>query len=418
MASSCDVVIVGAGPYGLSLGAHLASRGVSFRIFGRPMHAWRTQMPEGMLLKSEGFASSLNAPGKGYPLRSFCSEHGLPYQEIGLPVPIETFIAYGVEFQRRYVPSLEQRDVTLIEPRANGFAIQLDDGEQVVAPRVVVGIGVRPFAHVPEELAALPAGMVTHSSDHHALDHLVGKDVAVVGAGASAVDLATLLNRAGARPHLVSRSARIDFHEPPREMNFLERMQEPRSGLGTGWRSWLCAELPLVFHRMPEPFRLRVVRRHLGPAPGWYRRKDFEGKIPTTYSAVVRSAAVRDGRVVLMVDAAGEEREVVADHVIAGTGYRTDLRRVSFLSPALLERVRMLGHTPVLSSRFETSLPGLFFMGPAAATSFGPVMRFACGSAFAARRIAPYLAAQAKRAARSSAGTRPGAKTEESAAFS
>jgi FAD-dependent urate hydroxylase len=59
MSQVVEVVIVGAGPYGLSIAAHLRALGIGFRIFGDPMHTWREQMPEGMMLKSEGFASNI-----------------------------------------------------------------------------------------------------------------------------------------------------------------------------------------------------------------------------------------------------------------------------------------------------------------------------------------------------------------------
>ena len=60
--NNCQLAIVGAGPYGLSIAAHLRERGVNFRIFGTPMRTWREQMPRGMLLKSDGFASNLSDP--------------------------------------------------------------------------------------------------------------------------------------------------------------------------------------------------------------------------------------------------------------------------------------------------------------------------------------------------------------------
>ena len=58
----CQLAIIGAGPYGLSIAAHLRERGADFRIFGTPMGTWREQMPKGMLLKSDGFASNLSDP--------------------------------------------------------------------------------------------------------------------------------------------------------------------------------------------------------------------------------------------------------------------------------------------------------------------------------------------------------------------
>jgi cation diffusion facilitator CzcD-associated flavoprotein CzcO len=88
-----DVAIIGAGPYGLSLAAHLRARGVDFRIFGKPMQTWLEHMPKGMRLKSEGFASSLYDPDSKFTLAAYCKERGLAYADTGMPIPLETFTA-------------------------------------------------------------------------------------------------------------------------------------------------------------------------------------------------------------------------------------------------------------------------------------------------------------------------------------
>src|SRR5690348_3263984 len=104
--SSRAAVVIGAGPYGLSIAAHLRSHGVDFRIFGLPMHRWRAHMPRGMFLKSEAWASNLFDPG-GYTLRQYCAEEGLPYAQVGAPVLLETLTQYGLSFQQRLVPTVE-----------------------------------------------------------------------------------------------------------------------------------------------------------------------------------------------------------------------------------------------------------------------------------------------------------------------
>ncbi len=111
---ACDVAIVGAGPYGLSIAAHLRARGVDFRVFGTPLSTWRTAMPNRMLLKSDGFASSLSAPAPDSSLADYCRAHDLPYHPTDIPVPIQTFIEYGLDFQRRFVPDVEERVVTSV----------------------------------------------------------------------------------------------------------------------------------------------------------------------------------------------------------------------------------------------------------------------------------------------------------------
>jgi thioredoxin reductase len=85
--------------------------------------------------------------------------------------------------------------------------------------------------------------------------------------------------------------------------------------------------------------------------------------------------------------AEGNEHEIVTEHVIAATGYKTDLERLQFLNPGIRSKVKTLDGAPILSSTFESSVPGLYFAGVAAANSFGPVMRFAFGAGFAARTL-------------------------------
>lgn len=135
MRTNLDVAIVGAGPYGLSLAAHLRARQVEYRIFGSPMHTWINQMPEGMCLKSEGFASTLYDPDSALTLERFCQEKNIPYSDIGLPVRLQTFISYGLEFQKRLVPDLEDRQVVLLDRSQSGFRLQLDNGESVFRGR-------------------------------------------------------------------------------------------------------------------------------------------------------------------------------------------------------------------------------------------------------------------------------------------
>src|ERR1700678_1256506 len=106
-----DIAIIGAGPYGLSIAAHLHKTPLTFRIFGTPMQSWREHMPKGMLLKSDGFASSLDDPDSAFTLRHYCEEMKLPYADVGIPVPSETFVAYGLEFQKRLVPMLEETNI-------------------------------------------------------------------------------------------------------------------------------------------------------------------------------------------------------------------------------------------------------------------------------------------------------------------
>lgn len=389
-----DTAIIGAGPYGLSIAAHLKARKVGFRIFGSPMHTWRMHMPNGMLLKSEGFASSLYDPDSAFTLGRYCQEQGAPYADLGLPVPLETFASYGLEFQKRFVPELEDKLVVAMDRSLSGFDIRLEDGELVTARKVVSAVGISHYQYVPPVLAALSEEFVTHSSRHASFDRFKGRDVTVIGAGASALDVAGLLHVAGACVQLVARKPAVDFHHPPGPIPrpLLDRIRRPTTGLGPGWRSLFCTRAPLVFHAMPQWFRLEVVRRHLGPAAGWFIKDLVVGHVAFHLGFNVVQADIQNGRVQLQLASSdGAQRTLVTDHVIAGTGYRVDLRRLAFLNPGLLAGIRSIENTPVLSMNFESSVPGLYFVGTTSANSFGPMARFAYGARFTARRLARHL---------------------------
>jgi cation diffusion facilitator CzcD-associated flavoprotein CzcO len=391
---SHQVAIVGAGPYGLAVAAHLRSRGVGFRIFGDPMGSWRHNMPAGMFLKSEGSASSISDPARSHTLGRYCADHGLPYADAGLPVPIGTFVSYGLWFARTLVPDLEQVQVSRIAPSGGAFEVSLATGETMRARAVVVASGLTDYAHIPSSLAGLPSELVSHPSEHADLSRFAGRDVTVVGAGQSALESAALLHEAGASVRVLVRRPEIEWNSgPPRtERRLRERMRMPGSGLGNGWSLWLSANAAPMFRHCPAGTRIRLVRETLGPAGAWWLRERLDDGVPMHLATRVESASVRDGRAHLRLANGDGPREVATDHVLAATGYRPDVSRIPFLAPDLAGRLRRVGGAPALSARFESSVPGLHFVGLSAAHTFGPVCRFVVGSEFTARRLSRHLA--------------------------
>ena len=390
-----ELAIVGAGPYGLSIAAHFRHQGIPFRIFGRTMDSWLNHMPKGMMLKSDGFASNIYDPENAFTLHKFCAERHIEYADAGLPVRLETFSAYGLSFRDRMVPELEDKLVTSVDRLSDGFRLQLEDGETFQARRVVLAVGITHFEYVPDTLSHLSAEFFSHSARHKEVEPLRGRSVVVIGGGASALDLAGLLKEAGANVELVSRSEELKFHSHPtgKPRSWWNQLRHPQSGLGPGLRSRFYADAPNVFHYLPERIRLDVVRRALGPSGGWFIRDKVMGKVPLHLGCAPQGAEVRNGKVHLRVRARdGSEREIVTEHVIAATGYKVDLERLQFLTPETRSKLKVLKRAPILSPTFESSVPGLYFAGVAAANSFGPVMRFAFGAGFAARTLTRALA--------------------------
>jgi len=391
-----DVAIIGAGPYGLSIAAHFKSKGIRFRIFGRPMDSWLRHMPKGMLLKSDGFASTVSDPDNSFTLKDFCAERGIEYADLGSPVRLDTFSAFGLAFKDRLLPELEDKLVTGLELSANGFRLHIDDGEVVKAKHVVLAVGITHFAYIPPSLAHLPQEFVSHSFAHHDLERFRGRRVVVIGGGSSAIDMAGLLNGVAGDVRLVTRRSKLTFHErqqPGVSRSLWERLRRPQSGLGPGLKSRFCSNWPLAFHFLPEGLRLKVVKTHLGPAGGWFAKDMVVGRVPLVLGCSVERARVTDGKVQLRLRGEnGEIREITADHVIAATGYRVGLERLEFLRTEVRDQITTVDGSPELSSSFESSVHGLYFVGVAAANSFGPLMRFAYGATFAARRLTRRMA--------------------------
>jgi hypothetical protein len=388
-----DVAIIGAGPYGLSIAAYLQSAGVSFRIFGDPMSNWRTRMPKGMHLKSEGFASSLFDPARRFTLKNYCAEHGLPYKDIGLPVPLQTFWSYGLTFQKQLVPTLDERAVVRLERVSAGFMLTLNDGETVHSRRAIIATGISYYEYMPDELNGLPAKLCSHSAENGDLSGFKNRDVLVLGRGASSTDIAALLLDQGARVQIVSREP-VEFHSPPSEKprSRWQRIRDPNFGLGPNRRSAMYTLFPNLFRYLPLPLRQRIVRRHLGPAAVYFIRDKLEKGVAMRSGYTLKSALQQGDRLqVKFTHRDGGELVLLVDHLIAGTGYRVDLKKLPFLDRALYSQISLEGSSPKLSSNFESSVPGLYFVGVASASAFGPLTRFAHGAGFTARRISSHL---------------------------
>ena len=386
----CSVVVIGAGPYGLSAAAHLIRMGVNVRVFGEPMESWAHHMPAGMMLRSRREASNIADPGRALGLESYEAASGLDRAE---PIPGARFVDYGRWFQKRAIPTLERRRVARVAPDPHGFRVELDDGETLRAERVVVAAGIVPFAWRPPQFAELPPALVSHTADHRDLGIFEGRRVAVVGGGQSALESAALLAEAGAEAEVLVRGHDLIWLAPPEEDPFsahriddtnpgLFYLAHRKTALASPTLAWLVA-WPELFRKLPyrvhEPLIYHVIKPRIA---GWLKPR-LSG-VPITTDRSVSSASLRGDEVVLNLDD-GSTREV--DHLLLATGYRIDLTRYAFLAPELVGRVRTRGGSPVLANGFESSVPGLHFLGAPAGRSFGPVLHFVAGTAASARGL-------------------------------
>ncbi len=385
-----DLLVVGAGPYGLSIASHAAAAGLDLRVFGRPMASWRDHMPGGMFLKSEPWASNLSDPAGRWTLEAYCAEQGMTARHAE-PIPVEAFASYGLWFARNAGPAVDERMIARVAHDAGGFTAVTEDGETLRARTVALAVGVMPFIEVPATLRGLHPTLVTHSSHHSDLGHFQGKDVTVVGGGQAALETAALLAEQGTRVRVLARAERLRWNDvpPPLERSRWQSARSPHSGLGPGWRNWFYSERPGLFRRLPEATRTRIAATALGPAGAWWVRDRVERAVDLLPGHEVTAAAAVPGGLRLdLTDHRGARRSLETEHVIAATGFKAYRDRLGLLSAELRGSMAALPDgSPAVGHGFESSHPGLFLAGLVTASGFGPAMRFVHGATYTASTL-------------------------------
>jgi len=383
-----DVVVVGAGPYGLSTAAHLLGRGLRVAVFGRTLEMWRDHMPKGMLLRSHWWATNLSDPRKYYEFERFVRESK---HEKGYPLPIETFIDYGLWFQQRAVPDVDETYVASIERQDALFLITLEDGREVESQAVVMAIGLYHYANRPEQFQRLPIGLVSHSFDHRDFSRFQGRNVVVIGGGQSAIEFAALLYEAGAAVQVVSRRT-IWWHGPDRwsTRSTLERILAPDASIAPGWDNWVLDRMPFLFYRLPQTRKDSYNAGYHSGAMNWLRNRVI-GKVTLHEGQTVTKLEVAEGKVAVTISGGAKQS---ADHILLATGYAADLNKVTIIHPSLRAQIETDRAIPRLSHWFESSVPGLYFVGFTSLHAFGPLYRFVAGCGAAARRVASSITRQ------------------------
>ena len=382
-----DVTILGAGPYGLSAGAHLRQvKGLDVRVFGEPMSFWDRNMPLGMILRSAWTATTIADPRQLWTLDAYKAASG---NHLSAPVPLDRFIEYGQWYQRQAVPDLDQRKIARIESDPKGFRLTLDDGETFYSRRVVIAAGIGSFARRPQEFANLPPSLVSHASEHRDLRRFAGLRVLVIGSGQSALESAALLHEGGAEVEVIGRSRKINWLQGwasktlhYRMGSFTKRLLYAPTDVGPAVLSQLMAR-PDLLRMLPRGLQTKLWKRAVRPAGArWLvsRLRDVPIQLGRTVAAVI---PIREGVQVRLDD--GSERSV--DHILLGTGYKVDISKYEFLAPKLAQSIRQVDGYPLLQNGLETSVPGLHILGAPAAWSFGPLMQFVSGTHYGSRSL-------------------------------
>ena len=393
--NSCDTIVIGAGPFGLAVAAHLKARGVATRVFGDPMSFWQQNMPKGMKLRSPWGATTIADPAGALSLDAYIEAHGLSRVE---PLPIETFLGYGVWFQSQAAPDVDRRRIARLEKAGDRYRVITADGEAFSSRRVVVAMGLANQQFRPEAFRGAPAELVTHTSDHDDFAVFRGRRVAVVGRGQSACETAALLAEAGATPELICRGP---IHwlggagaQSAAWRKFARAQLAPilaaPSAVGRFPLNWLV-EAPGLVHTFPQGLRAAVNTSSLrAGAAGWLLPR-FGAVGVTAGVEIVGWSGKGEG-----IEVKFNRGSAIFDHVVLATGYKIDIAKLGVFAPELLAAIACKDGAPSLAAGLESSAPGLHFVGASAVSSFGPLLRFIAGAGFAAREVTRAIAPSRK----------------------
>lgn len=384
-----DVAVVGAGPYGLSVAAHLAPRS-RVRVFGRAMQTWREYMPPDMLLRSEWDHTNLSAPGGNGSLNHWISttaEHKVD------PLPLPMFLRYADWFIDRFVPEIDTAKIERIEPRGCGYTIHTEDGRVLAARKVVVATGVTPFPHVPAVFRGVDPRLMSLPLNLPPAEDLEGKRVAIVGGGQNGMESALRAKRAGAYSVDVIVRSRVrwfadrePYHIRGRLRGNLYRLLYPIIGFGPPPLNRLVLH-PELYSCLPESVRECLNSRLLRSGGSPWLREQLEGCITFREQTCITRVESSNDKLTLQLEGQGK---LEVDRLVVACGYRFDINRMDVLAPILKTRVKVRPKTgwPVLSNGLSTTSEGLHFVGYPTEGQFGPMVRFIEGTRFAAERCA------------------------------
>ena len=368
-----QLLVIGAGPYALSIAALARERGIGSVVLGRPMGFWRDNMPEGMFLRS---GPDWHLDGAAvHTLEAYLEEQGIRPGEVD-PIPVGVFLDYAAWFKRAKGIEVREEFVDTLVKADGRFEATLRSGERIRADAVVAAPGIRHYASVPVWASSLPPGLAAHTCDLVRFDDMAGARVLIIGGRQSAYEWAALIREHGA--------ARIDIvhrHDIPRfervSWKFVDAHVEQTLAVRGYWRNLPKSEQDAVARRFWEVGRL-TLEYWLTPRLA----RDGIHRWPGTEVVEVTPAGDDELRV-LLSDGTG----LAVDRVVFGSGYRAELTKVPYLA-GVLKHVKVSNGFPVLDEAFQTSLDGLYVTGFSATQDFGPFFGFVKGSPAAATLIA------------------------------
>lgn len=360
--SSTDLLILGAGPFGLALAAYAQEQGIAHQVVGVPMGFWRNNMPQGMLLRST-CDWSLDPLGI-HSIDAYLDKLGKRCSQVE-PLSRNFYLDYASWFQeQKAIRSLDSRITSLVSDGTDLIAVS-DNGSRIRSRCVVLAIGFGNFAHVPPELAPMfPRDRYHHTCDLVDFRQLENRRVLIIGGRQSAFEWTALIREAGAEAvHVSYRHDTPSFKTS--DWNWVSGLVD-RMSADPGWYRRLSTEEKAELNRrFWEEGRLKL--------EPWLASRIDHPAVQLHPNTQVKDTRVGDSGILVTLD---NEETLTVDEVVFATGYRVDLQSVPFLANGLLSSLQTRDGFPELDVQFQTNVPGLYITSLAATRDFGSFLAF------------------------------------------
>jgi len=373
-----DLLIIGAGPFGLSLAAQAAHDGIEHLVVGKPMEFWRRNMPEGMFLRSacDWHLDPLNV----HTIDAFLRSQGKTSSDVE-PLSLKFYLSYADWFRKQKNIEPLPFHVQRLDHTNDGFVATAVDGERLHARRVVLAPGFKHFQHIPTELRSkLPKGR-KHTCEFVDFSEAKNKRFLIIGGRQSAFEWAALLLDAGAvAVHLSHRHPSPAFTEA--EWSWVGPLVDGMVKNPKWFRRLSEAEREAVSHRLWAEGRLKV--------EPWLAPRLDDARV-TVWPNTELVSCSEDGEGELVAGLTNGETLNI-DHVVLATGYKVDIKRLPLLAAGnILDVLETRNGFPLLDDHLETSVPGLFITSMPAMQDFGPFFGFTISVRTSAKLICERL---------------------------
>jgi len=356
-----NLLIIGAGPFGLSMSAYCIQNNIHYLVVGKTMDFWKSNMPEGMHLRS-GYDWHLD-PACIDTFEKFMELRDLDKKDFN-PIPLELYLDYAEWFKNQKLINPINSIVSelIYNDDKKQFSAKLENGEEIISKNVLLALGFKYFKNIPSEFIKIfPEGKFTHTCDIANFDRFKNKKCLIIGGRMSAFESAALLNEAESSEVYISyRHGTPEFAES--EWEWVTPLLDKMADNPEWYRGLDQAEKEKIGKRFYREGRLKM--------EPWLRPrldKDTITLLPNT--EVVECRKLSTDKLEISINSG---KRIIADHIIMATGYKVNMLNIPFLRNGnISKKLKLKNGYPELDNNLQTNIPGLYSTSISATQDFG-----------------------------------------------